>query len=69
MGNLNVAGTTKSIDLVVKGELLPNGAILFEGMKALKMTDFNVKPPTALLGVLKTGNEVFISFRITVSKT
>jgi len=68
MGNLIIAGTPKIIDLEVKCKLLPNGAILFESTKALKMTDFNVEPPTALLGVLKTRNEVLISFSITVSK-
>ncbi len=68
MGNLTIAGTPKIIDLEIKGKLLPNGAILFESTKALKMTDFNVEPPTALLGVLKTRNEVLISFSITVSK-
>jgi hypothetical protein len=37
------------------------------GRLALKMTDFGVDPPTALLGTLRTGDEVTVYFDVTVS--
>jgi hypothetical protein len=34
------------------------------GVKKMKMTDYNVKPPTALLGTIKTGNDITISYNL-----
>jgi polyisoprenoid-binding protein YceI len=67
-GNLTLAGSTKVISMKVKATMEPNGNIVFEGSKELKMTDFDVSPPTALLGALKTGNEVTIDFKVSISK-
>ncbi len=67
-GNLTIAGTTKKINLTVKGKELDNGSIEITGSKAMKMTDFNVEPPTALLGALTTGDDVTIEFRIVLSQ-
>jgi hypothetical protein len=33
-----------------------------KGTKQINMTDFNIKPPTAMMGTLKTANEVTVSF-------
>ncbi|HRK29223.1 MAG TPA: YceI family protein [Chitinophagales bacterium] len=63
-GNLTVAGTSKATDLTVKGKMKGNGEIEFTGSKKLKMTDFNIKPPTFMFGAMKTGDEVEISFTV-----
>jgi hypothetical protein len=34
------------------------------GVKKMKMTEYNVKPPTALLGTFKTGNYISISYNL-----
>ncbi|HOZ87535.1 MAG TPA: YceI family protein [Bacteroidia bacterium] len=62
-GNLTIAGVTKPVNLLVKIVMLPQGRLLFEGSQSIKMTDYNIKPPTALLGTLKTGNEITIRFK------
>ena len=35
------------------------------GAQQVKMTDYGVDPPTALFGVLKTGDAITISFNTT----
>ena len=67
-GNLTIAGTKKSVGLTVDGKLLSDGSLNFKGSKALKMTDFNVQPPTAMMGAMTTSNDVTVSFDITLTK-
>ena len=61
--NLTIAGVTKAIEMQVTATSQANGSITFEGSKTIKMTDFGVTPPVALLGTLKTGNEITIHFK------
>ena len=65
-GYLTIAGSTQKIDLYVVGQIGNDGGITFSGSKKIKMTDFNIKPPTALLGTLTTGDEVEIVFQVTL---
>ena len=65
-GYLTIAGTTNKIDLYVTGSVDGNGYVTFKGSQKLKMTDYKIKPPTALLGTLTTGNEVEIVFQVTL---
>lgn len=67
-GNLTIAGVTKSVDITVTAKDLGNNAWQFEGSKPLKMTDFKISPPTALMGTMKTGDDVTIKFAVTVEK-
>lgn len=62
-GLLTVAGVTKQMDFPVNC-VVNTKDINVQGAITFKMTDFNVSPPTALLGTLKTGDEVTISFNI-----
>ena len=41
-----------------------NGIITVRGKKKLLMTDYGIKPPTFMLGMLKTGNEVSVEFEV-----
>lgn len=67
-GYLTIAGTAKKIDLYVYGKVNGDGSISFSGSKKLNMTDYNIKPPTALMGTLTTGNEVEIVFQVTLKQ-
>jgi polyisoprenoid-binding protein YceI len=62
-GLLTVAGTSRNISLNVTGTPHKEG-FLFEGTHSLKMTDFNITPPTAVMGTIRTGDEININFRI-----
>jgi hypothetical protein len=67
-GQLTMSGTTQKIDLYVQGKTNGDGSLSFNGSKKLKMTDFKIKPPTALMGALTTGDEVEIVFQITMKQ-
>lgn len=61
-GTLTISGTPKEVMLTVFGT--PSGAgYAFEGTFPMKMTDFKVDPPTALLGTIKTGDAITIEFK------
>ena len=61
--NLTIAGVTKAIDMSVTSVAAAHGNIEFEGSKTIKMTDFGVKPPVALLGTMRTGDDITIHFK------
>jgi len=41
---------------------------LLTGEAPIKMTDFGIAPPVTMLGTLKTGNDVKVSFRWVVDR-
>ncbi|SDH89973.1 YceI family protein [Winogradskyella thalassocola] len=61
-GKMTISGVTNSItiDMTVK---LEGNKLLLNGEKSIKMTDFGIDPPKALLGTIKTGNEIKIEFK------
>jgi hypothetical protein len=61
-GTMSMAGTTLPEDLTATGKVLPNGDLEFVITKQLKMTSFNMKPPTALLGTIKSGDLITLDF-------
>ena len=64
-GNLTIAGVTKRISIKATGKNSRPGVYTFKGSVALKMTDFNMKPPTAMLGVMKVGNAITLNYDVT----
>lgn len=66
-GKLTVAGVTKTINLPVILTPLADGQCQITGTYPMKMTDFGIDPPTALLGSLTTGDDVSIKFNLTLS--
>ena len=62
-GNLHIAGVKKPVDISVEMTTKENN-LHIQGSKSLKLTDFNVEPPKALMGTLKTGNEIEIIFNL-----
>lgn len=63
-GELKLKGITKKISLPYKSELDNLGNLNITGDLKLKMSEFGIDPPTALMGTLKTGDEVTVSFQI-----
>ena len=61
-GNLTVAGTTKPVTFLVQ-YLVKGDVVNLEGRTNFNMTDYNIKPPTAMLGTIKTDDKVTISFK------
>ena len=67
-GNLSIAGTTKKVQLKASGKTNAGGIYTFTGSINLKMTDFGMKPPTALLGTMKVGDQVKLVFDVTLNE-
>lgn len=61
-GKLSIAGTSKTVSMQVKATV--KDGVQFSGSLPLKMTDFNIDPPTAVFGTIKTGDEITINFNV-----
>lgn len=62
-GMLEIAGTKKSTNLsftLVK----ENNGYTIKGSKDIHMPEYNVEPPTAMLGTIKTGEDVTINYSL-----
>lgn len=66
-GELTVAGKTDKIKLPVQISL-QNEKLNVKGKVALKMSDFGIDPPTAMMGAMKTGDEVVIKYNIELTE-
>lgn len=63
-GDLTISGVTKRINQTFTVKIIGKKAI-FSGKTKIDMTVFGVKPPTALMGTIKTGKEVTVDFKVT----
>ena len=61
-GYLSIAGTKKLVDLIFDAKVAGNKVTLV-GNKKIRMTEFNVDPPTAMFGTITTGDEVNVKFQ------
>jgi polyisoprenoid-binding protein YceI len=63
-GNLTIAGVTRQVTINVIAVVNQNGTITCTGSQQLNMTDYQVKPPTFMLGAMKTGDAVTLDFTL-----
>ena len=63
-GKLTIAGNTRETDVVGTGRLNPDKSITVTGSKKFKMSDYGIKPPTAMFGTIKTGDDITISYNL-----
>jgi polyisoprenoid-binding protein YceI len=66
-GKLTIAGKENAIELKGTGSA-DNGTIRFKGSKQFKMTEYGVKPPSLMLGTMKVGDPVTVSFDLVLSE-
>jgi len=67
VGTLTIAGQQKTIEMLVKSNRGAEGNATATGTQAILMTDFGIKPPVFMLGTLKTGNKITVSFKLNMS--
>ncbi|MBK7409365.1 MAG: YceI family protein [Saprospirales bacterium] len=67
-GNLNMAGTNKTVPVTAKGKVLANGDMQLSISKKLNMTEYKMDPPTALMGTIKVGEEVEVKFDLVLAR-
>lgn len=63
VGTFTIAGESRTVSVQAKA-YLTTSTIKFTGSKDLKLTDFNIDPPTALLGTVKTGDDITINYNL-----
>jgi polyisoprenoid-binding protein YceI len=68
-GTLSMGGTTNPIDLKLNYKVLPNDELQVTGSKKLRMTNFKMEPPTAVMGTIKVGDEVVVTFELTLTSS
>lgn len=67
-GTLMIAGKTKSIQFMATSSQISNRDMLVKGSTKIKMTDFDIEPPTAMFGTLTTGDEVTVNYEILLNQ-
>lgn len=63
-GRLELAGKTNPVKATVAGKKQADGSIRLTGSVPLTMSDYDIKPPTAMLGTIRTGDDVTVRFDI-----
>ncbi|MDR8391444.1 hypothetical protein NC796_09860 [Aliifodinibius sp. S!AR15-10] len=65
-GVLEIAGIQDTTQVYVKGKLLSDDRFRVKGSKQISMKTYDIKPPTALLGLIKASNKLTVYFDVTV---
>jgi polyisoprenoid-binding protein YceI len=65
-GTLNIAGVENAVTAEIAATRMADGTIKATGTVPVKMTAYQVKPPTAMLGAIKCGDEVKVKFDFVV---
>jgi polyisoprenoid-binding protein YceI len=63
-GELTLAGKGKPVTMLVTTFAIRQGNLSFEGLQRLNMSDFGVKPPSALFGTMRAAPDITIHFKI-----
>jgi polyisoprenoid-binding protein YceI len=61
-GRLTIAGRSREVAMEVVVTRQAEGRLLVQGSIPITMTDFGIDPPTAMLGTIKTGDDVTVGF-------
>lgn len=67
-GNLTIAENSRPVDFTAKITSNTSNEMRLQGAFPLKMTSYNIDPPSAMFGTLKTGDEVVLVYDIFIIK-
>lgn len=67
LGVLEIAGVRDTLSMAVNGRLTDNNTFRIQGEKPLNMNTFNIKPPTALLGLIRADERLVVHFDLIVA--
>lgn len=67
IGELTIAGSAQPLAMEVQSDALPGGAVQVTGSAPLAMTDFGIKPPSLMLGAIKVGDAINVTFTLTIN--
>ncbi|MGM0507062.1 MAG: YceI family protein [Bacteroidota bacterium] len=63
-GEVSVAGVTQPITISNEMSLQDDGTLVVTGVQDLKMTDFEIDPPTAMFGAIRAVDEVQVHYTL-----
>ena len=63
-GRLTISGVTKDADVTGTCTVNADKSITLNGSYKLKMTSYNVTPPSIMLGAIKTGDDITVKFNL-----
>lgn len=66
-GTLELAGVSRSITLIAEGRYLDDGTVRIRGRHPLRMTHFEVEPPSGMLGLVRAHDQVVARFDLIAS--
>ena len=66
-GVLTIAGKENSVEIELTLTASEN-AIAVQGSKGIKLSDFEIDPPSAMFGQIETGNDIVIAFDLNYLK-
>ncbi len=65
-GIMKIAGVSDTTEFEIQGLLLDDNRFRVKGSKEIHMDTYSVKPPTALLGLIKADKDLVVNFDVTV---
>ncbi len=65
VSQITMAGNSQEYTIPCKYIFCDSSKVLIQGIFKVKLSDFNLEPPTKALGVIKVDDEVFITFAFT----
>ncbi len=66
-GRLSIAGTEKPFELKATGNAESDGTVRVKGSTKFKMSEYGVKPPSLMMGSMKVGDPVTVSFDLVLT--
>jgi len=68
-GHLTIAGAGRDEEIVATVKPNADNSITVTGSKKISMKDFNMQPPTFMLGTIKTGNDIVLKFTMILKRS
>jgi polyisoprenoid-binding protein YceI len=63
-GRLTISGVSRDVDVSAICTVNADRSIALNGSYKLKMTSYNVTPPSIMLGAIKTGDDITVNFNL-----
>ena len=67
-GSMTIAGHKKNVTMDATAKVMPDGTVQFNGAQKFIMTEYDMERPSAMLGMIKAGDEVTVNYTVTVKK-
>jgi hypothetical protein len=67
-GTIEVAGIERVVNARIETSTMPEGGVRARGSIPLLMTDFGVKPPVGLFGLIRSKNAVTVKFDLLIPR-